>query len=260
MSTQPKPALFQGGDAAHILHPPTSSDTFPESQSTTNAFHLSIRIISYVLLHILLKAFVILQVCSAAAHEHICRFFALPPCQVHGPRESAIVIVDGDQGELFRLNAIEAAFSLAPWFGADLPCRTRQAYRFQFFRAGLHRLRVVSRQTCFHPTRDRCIERVFGERDLHSFASPLPSVAENLASSAHSGMAHKDQKVRPLHFPLGFACPHRVGHDFPCAADPCVRDCRRLLRHPHSLSCCGHCTSRAEFHQYVGVHPFATPC
>ncbi|KAI0807401.1 hypothetical protein C8Q74DRAFT_59910 [Fomes fomentarius] len=112
MSSQPKPT--QGGDAAHIFHPPTSSDTLPESPSTTNAFHLSIRIISYVLLHILLKTFAILQVCSAAAHEHICRLFALPPCQVHGPRESAIVIVGGDHelGRHIAFNFSELGYTV----------------------------------------------------------------------------------------------------------------------------------------------------
>ncbi|KAI0709442.1 hypothetical protein C8Q76DRAFT_770269 [Earliella scabrosa] len=54
------------------------------------------RIILFIALRLLLETFSIFQSLSYAVHERLCRFFALPPCQVHGPRESAIVIVGGD--------------------------------------------------------------------------------------------------------------------------------------------------------------------
>lgn len=132
---------------------------------------------------------------------------------------------------------------------ADLPRRPWQASRAQLLPAGLHRLRVVSGGQA---AGRRHIERVFSERDTRLL--PLvPDSLNGLASSAHTGMAPAYQEVRRVHSPLGLGRPDRAGHDLRCAAHPCVRDRRRILRYPLSPPCCGYRASRAELHRYVGA-------
>ena len=101
MQTQPPSGLSPVNLDAHIIH----ADALPPS-SMNSTLRLFARIILFIALRLLLEAFSIFQSVSYAIHERLCRFFALPPCQVHGPRESAIVIVGGDDGEFIRLGAI----------------------------------------------------------------------------------------------------------------------------------------------------------
>ncbi|TFK91231.1 hypothetical protein K466DRAFT_542051 [Polyporus arcularius HHB13444] len=54
------------------------------------------RIVIYMFYRVLLGTFSAIQRCTAGAHERLCQLFGLSPSAVRGPRQSAIVIVGGD--------------------------------------------------------------------------------------------------------------------------------------------------------------------
>ncbi|KAI0372840.1 hypothetical protein BV20DRAFT_963243 [Pilatotrama ljubarskyi] len=73
------------------------------------AFHLWVRVVSYLTFSILLKCLALCGRISTWAHERLSQYFALSPCPVYGPRESAIVIIGGDHdvGRHLALNFSE---------------------------------------------------------------------------------------------------------------------------------------------------------
>ncbi|KAI0748304.1 hypothetical protein C8Q80DRAFT_731073 [Daedaleopsis nitida] len=68
----------------------------------------------YTALLVALGLFSVSQAFALSAHERLCRFLGLSPCQVHGPRESAIVIVGGDDdlGRHLALNFSQQGYTV----------------------------------------------------------------------------------------------------------------------------------------------------
>ncbi|KAH9857058.1 hypothetical protein C2E23DRAFT_865675 [Lenzites betulinus] len=80
---------------------------------------LCVRVLSVVFVPPLLRCLAVWERGAARAHDLLCRFFAMPPCQVYGPRESAVVIVgaDDDVGRHLALDFSErgcTVFALCP--------------------------------------------------------------------------------------------------------------------------------------------------
>ncbi|KAI0362319.1 hypothetical protein OH77DRAFT_1416564 [Trametes cingulata] len=95
------------------------------------AFHLWVRVVAYLAFSFLLKCLALWESFSVRLHERVSRFFSLPPCHVYGPRESAIVIVGGDDdvGRHLALNFSELGcmvFALCPDKRATPPSETLQ--------------------------------------------------------------------------------------------------------------------------------------
>ncbi|OJT14627.1 hypothetical protein TRAPUB_8873 [Trametes pubescens] len=62
----------------------------------SSVLQLCIEVLSCICVPLLLKCLAVWQGLARTAHELLSRFLALPPCQVYPPRESAVVIVGGD--------------------------------------------------------------------------------------------------------------------------------------------------------------------
>ncbi|RPD66322.1 hypothetical protein L226DRAFT_195573 [Lentinus tigrinus ALCF2SS1-7] len=83
---------------------PASGRAFPDDvrissdsalPSRINALECT-RIVMHMFFRVLLGTFSAIQGYAAGAHERLCRFFGLSPSALHGPTQSAIVIVAGD--------------------------------------------------------------------------------------------------------------------------------------------------------------------
>ena len=72
----------------------------PDALSNLNSINLldCLRILLYIALRLFLLAHRLLDVFLSIAHHRLCALLALPSCQVHNPRESAVLIVGGDDG------------------------------------------------------------------------------------------------------------------------------------------------------------------
>ncbi|KAL1944619.1 hypothetical protein VTO73DRAFT_3049 [Trametes versicolor] len=72
----------------------------------SSVLQLCIEVLSCIYVPLLLKCLALSQVVARTAHELLSRFLTLPPCQVYPPRESAVVIVGGDDGAFVPLQLI----------------------------------------------------------------------------------------------------------------------------------------------------------
>ncbi len=241
---------------------PASGQAFPDDVRISfagalpsNALECT-RIVIYMFFRVLLGTFSAIQRCTAGAHERLCQLFGLSPSAVRGPRQSAIVIVGGDDGELFRLGGDRHA--------DEHPRMVRICHADIGRHIALDFSELGYTVFVLCPDRHRDPQtlassstpdasNVSSVREIRIVSLPLSSDAECFESAARAGLAPEDQKVRPLVVPLGFGRPHRAGHDLQRAARPCGRDRRCVLHHPFSAPCCGYRATRAGLHQYVRV-------
>ena len=77
------------------------TDTLSHS-TTIDVLHRCFRVLLYLSLRLLVRAHVLLDKAAVVVHESLCRLLTLPPCAVYSPRESAMLIVGGDDGQYFR--------------------------------------------------------------------------------------------------------------------------------------------------------------
>ncbi|EIW60062.1 uncharacterized protein TRAVEDRAFT_45314 [Trametes versicolor FP-101664 SS1] len=100
----------------------------------SSVLQLCIEVLSCIYVPLLLKCLALSQGVARTAHELLSRFLTLPPCQVYPPRESAVVIVGGDDdiGRHLALTFSEqgcTVFALCPDQPASAPASPAQSSR-----------------------------------------------------------------------------------------------------------------------------------
>lgn len=89
--------------AAHLFtgsHPVGGGTGSGLATPERRAFALHcVRVLSYLLFSAVLKALSLWEGFRARTHERLCKLLRVAPSRVFEPRESAIVIIGGDDGE-----------------------------------------------------------------------------------------------------------------------------------------------------------------
>ena len=91
---------------------PTFGDPIADALSSPAGKSLiyGISVFLRFVLHLLLSAHALLDSVISTAHDRLCGLLALPPCDVHDPRESAVLIAGGDDGEYSRMAAPRSSY------------------------------------------------------------------------------------------------------------------------------------------------------
>ena len=77
------------------IAPPGSSDAQHASRIKTLR---NMSLVLYISLRLLLGALTVVERIRVSVHERLCQFLGLSPCQVRGPKDSAVVVVGGNDG------------------------------------------------------------------------------------------------------------------------------------------------------------------
>ena len=79
---------------------PTSYDPLTDPSSPVHLQCLLLPL--YLALRLFAWVYALFDALLDSAHDRLCALLALPPCAVYRPRESAVLIVGGDDGQYFR--------------------------------------------------------------------------------------------------------------------------------------------------------------
>ena len=100
------PAIAQNARAMASYDPvlprqiPTSYDPLTDPSSPVHLQCLLLPL--YLALRLFAWVYALFDALLDSAHDRLCALLALPPCAVYRPRESAVLIVGGDDGQYFR--------------------------------------------------------------------------------------------------------------------------------------------------------------
>ncbi|KAH9945972.1 uncharacterized protein BXZ73DRAFT_95488 [Epithele typhae] len=88
-----------------LLCPAEIADRVRSKSSTISQYLLlALHLVLYAALALLLSVHALLEDATTPLHDGLCRLLALPPCTVHPPRESAVVIIGADDGQSPRVS------------------------------------------------------------------------------------------------------------------------------------------------------------